>query len=106
MPHEIPKISTSFYNIRLGDAATFAVKPRMMTIADDLQDYSIDIRKCYLKNERRLKYFTQYSQSNCEIECVVDMVLEKCGCFLIFIESKTNIDHNHANLFPYKTSRF
>jgi acid-sensing ion channel, other len=93
MPHETPMISTSFYNIRLEDSVTIVVKPRMMTIAKELLDYPIEIRKCYLKNERRLKYFSQYTQNNCEIECEVDIVLDKCGCFKIFIESKLAIDH-------------
>jgi hypothetical protein len=37
-------------------------------------------RHCHLPGERQLKYFRIYSKSNCEIECLVDFIVEICEC--------------------------
>jgi acid-sensing ion channel, other len=74
----------------MGSAVTIILKPKMITTAKELRDYPISQRKCYFKHERRLKYFEQYTPTNCEIECEADKVLEKCNCLPIYIESDTD----------------
>ena len=38
-------------------------------------------RKCrYRKDNNGLKLFRQYSQDACQLECVIEMATEKCGC--------------------------
>jgi Amiloride-sensitive sodium channel len=73
----------------MNESKTFTVKPKVMSTSDELKHYPVDERKCVFSNERRLKYFNQYTQSNCEIECEVDQVLQECGCVPVFhVEGK------------------
>jgi len=41
-------------------------------------------RMCYLENEKVLKFFKIYKKSNCENECLSDMMLSRCGCVAFF----------------------
>jgi Amiloride-sensitive sodium channel len=77
-----------FTEIMYRESVTFIVEPKVMTTSFQLRDYPIAERQCNFSNERRLKYFPHYIQSNCELECEVNDVFENCGCFPIFIESK------------------
>lgn len=56
------------------------IKPPAIITSENLKGYGIDKRKCFFNDERELKYFQYYSQSNCELECYVQYSLEKCGC--------------------------
>lgn len=56
------------------------IKPPAIITSENLKGYGIDKRKCFFEDERELKYFRHYSQSNCELECYADYSLEKCGC--------------------------
>jgi acid-sensing ion channel, other len=91
MQYEMPRWTTGFYMVGLENSVTFIVDPKLMTISKDLQDYPVTERKCYFSDERRLNYFEQYTQSNCELECEANVVLEKCGCLLMFIEGKISL---------------
>jgi acid-sensing ion channel, other len=71
---------------------TFVVDPRILKTSSELQGYPVDERKCYFSDERRLKYFKQYTQNTCEVECEIDLVLKNCGCYLIIVEARDNID--------------
>jgi acid-sensing ion channel, other len=83
MPTESLDFST-FVEIGMNESKTFTVIPKIMTTSDELKNYPVNKRKCVFRNERRLKYFNEYTQSNCEIECEVDQILEQCGCVPVF----------------------
>jgi hypothetical protein len=63
-----------------------SVKPNMITTSDGLIGYAPNRRQCYFNDERQLKFFKVYTQSNCELEClanftlgmIVDASHEKC----------------------------
>jgi acid-sensing ion channel, other len=86
LPHEVPSIYVA--KIAIGESVSLVLDPSIMTIAEELRKYPISERQCYLSNERPLKYFSEYSKGNCEIECEVDLILKQCGCYQIFIEGK------------------
>jgi acid-sensing ion channel, other len=90
MPLEYPEVRTKNLEISIGSAVNVILKPKMITTAKELQHYPVSERKCYFDNERRLKYFNQYTPSNCEVECEVDYILKECGCLPIYIESKNH----------------
>jgi acid-sensing ion channel, other len=90
MPYDAPEMRTKFQELRLGSSVNVVLKPKMITTAKELQHYPVSERKCYYSNERPLKYFNQYTPTNCEIECEVEYILEHCGCLPIYIESKNN----------------
>lgn len=37
-------------------------------------------RQCYFDEERHLKFFKVYSETNCELECIANYTLSICGC--------------------------
>jgi acid-sensing ion channel, other len=65
---------------------TIIVQPKLVTTSEALRSYSIAERKCYFSDQRHLKYFERYTQSNCETECEIDFVMEECECRPMFIE--------------------
>jgi acid-sensing ion channel, other len=101
MPSDCPQFLTNFFNIRLKSSTNFILKPKMIMTTDELRDLSTIERKCYFSSERRLKYFNQYTQSNCEIECLTDYLLRKCGCLQMLRDNGSD-SSDHADICgPY-----
>jgi acid-sensing ion channel, other len=72
IPGEIPQVSKQYFQVPLEQKVIMTVKPNMMTTSKGLTDYSPDQRQCYFNNERNLKFFKVYTQSNCELECLTN----------------------------------
>lgn len=64
----------------LDQAVLVAIKPRMITISENLKSYKPEDRKCYLSDERKLRFFKSYTQENCEQECILNKTLVTCRC--------------------------
>ncbi|XP_072944583.1 pickpocket protein 28-like [Epargyreus clarus] len=79
-PAELPSISRHSIQFPLSQDLLVAVKPKMMTATEGLKDYSSQRRQCYFSNERYLRFFKIYTQSNCELECLANFTNAKCGC--------------------------
>ncbi|XP_060875934.1 pickpocket protein 11-like [Metopolophium dirhodum] len=56
------------------------ITPFVKKIDSQLKWHSPEARKCYLHNERKLSIFKQYTQVNCNYECVLNETLTICGC--------------------------
>lgn len=57
-----------------------SVKPTVITTTKKLKSYTPSSRQCYFENERYLRFFKGYTQVNCELECLTNHTLNKCGC--------------------------
>lgn len=79
-PEEIPQISKYYYRIPLDHEVILSVKPNVMTTSESLQEYNPVRRQCYFEWERYLKYFRIYTQRNCELECITNATVKRCGC--------------------------
>jgi acid-sensing ion channel, other len=90
MQYDVPQLTTKYVTASVNSSMTLIVVPKLMTTSEALRAYSATERKCYFSDERSLKYFLQYTQPNCEIECEADFVLKKCGCLMMFVEGKTS----------------
>jgi len=77
---ETPQLSKNFYNIPLREQTVLSVTPKMMYTSKDLNNYDPKSRQCYLRNERKLKFFKIYSKANCELECLSQFVFKQCKC--------------------------
>lgn len=42
-------------------------------------------RKCYFQDEGHLRFFKSYTQVNCELECLTNHTLTKCGCVKFYM---------------------
>jgi acid-sensing ion channel, other len=88
MQYDFPRALEGYDFSVLQTSMTFVFDPKIITTSEELQTYSVDVRKCFFSNERHLKYFAQYTQLNCRTDCEAVRVLKECGCLLIFIEGK------------------
>lgn len=64
------------------------ITPFIKNINHDLKRRPLEIRKCYLKNERKLSIFKQYSEVNCLTECSYNETISSCGCIDFGASSK------------------
>lgn len=79
-PDDAPLVSKQFVRIPMGKEVLIAVKPNMITTSAGIAEYHPHRRQCYLNDERQLKFFKIYSQNNCELECLTNFTMQKCGC--------------------------
>ena len=70
---------------------TVRVIPRVIEMSESLKAFSPKRRGRYVKNERQLRYFKQYSEQKCEYECIRNATLAACGCIAFHMPSKYNI---------------
>ena len=56
------------------------LKPKIISSDESLRRLRPEIRNCYFKDERQLKYFKIYTKKNCLDECRSDLTFEICEC--------------------------
>lgn len=59
---------------------SISIKPRVTVTSEGLRSYSPQVRGCYFRSERQLRFFKSYSLQKCEIECLANFTRNKCGC--------------------------
>ncbi|GLG96269.1 uncharacterized protein GBIM_03069 [Gryllus bimaculatus] len=115
-PIDFPQSEHESVHVSLENVFHLALTPHEMRTAPRLRhSYSPQQRQCYFPDERYLKYFKYYSQRNCELECLSNQTLEKCGCVEFYLprmpntpvcgwKSKACIEKAKVDL--YKTAAF
>lgn len=89
-PGEFPNMDTSF-KLPLNQIVSVAIKPKMITVSEELKNYKPENRNCYFFNERNLTYFKSYSQQNCLDECLANHTIQQCGCVPFYMPSEENL---------------
>ncbi|XP_065361239.1 pickpocket protein 28 [Calliphora vicina] len=79
-PGEVAQVSKQYFRIPFGQEVLIAIKPKIITTSDGLKHYEPSRRQCYFQHERDLIYFQTYTQNNCELECLSNFTMYKCGC--------------------------
>ncbi|EDW80549.1 uncharacterized protein Dwil_GK11507 [Drosophila willistoni] len=79
-PDDVPQVSKQFVRIPMGKEVLIAVKPSMITTSSGIAEYDPLRRQCFLSHERSLRFFKVYTESNCQLECLVNFTLTRCGC--------------------------
>ncbi|KAF5270642.1 hypothetical protein FQA39_LY01380 [Lamprigera yunnana] len=87
-PADVPRVSQQYFRAPLNQEIVVAIKPDMMTTSDGLKDYHPHRRQCYFPSERQLKFYKVYTQQNCEIECLTNFTLHRCGCVSHYMPHK------------------
>lgn len=90
---DLPSILSSnhFIRIPINQETLITFEPKVMRTADSLRNYSPNDRGCFYSNEGTLKYFKEYTQRNCELECLTDHTLRNCGCVKFSMPSKCSM---------------
>ncbi|XP_053964606.1 pickpocket protein 28 isoform X1 [Anastrepha ludens] len=79
-PESVPVTTGNYILVPHGDEVMVSVLPHYVISTDNLHDFSPEKRQCYFNDERYLRYFRFYSQSNCQVECLTNYTINKCGC--------------------------
>ncbi|XP_050067230.1 pickpocket protein 28-like [Anopheles maculipalpis] len=79
-PTVYPDLSKRNIRLSVSQTVTVALKPNIMMTSPELAKYSAQKRQCYFTHEHPLRFFRQYSQDNCELECLTNYTLQRCGC--------------------------
>lgn len=78
---EIPQMKKYYYRIPLDYDVVIAVRPNIMNTTESLiNNYSKEQRKCVAEGERKLVFFTRYTQRNCQLDNLAMRTYRKCGC--------------------------
>lgn len=80
LPGDLPQMANHFVRIPNERDTQITINPEVVRTADSLRGYAPNARGCYYPDERTLKYFKEYTQRNCELECLTDHTLENCRC--------------------------
>lgn len=92
------------YKVGMNQQMAIIIKPPSIITSDNLKDYPISKRKCYFEGERNLNLFRFYSQSNCELECLVHIMYKKCGCVDYWMPRLPNIPDCRLNRTFYNAN--
>jgi acid-sensing ion channel, other len=79
-PGDIPNKRKHPLVMPINYLAQIRISPNMIKTSKELKKYRPEKRQCFFEKERYLKYFESYTQNNCELECIANITLKKCGC--------------------------
>ncbi|KAH8296948.1 hypothetical protein KR044_001339 [Drosophila immigrans] len=79
-PESVPLTSNNYILVPHGSEVMVSVLPNYVVSTSNLHEISAEKRQCYFNDERALRYFRAYSQSNCQTECLANFTMVKCGC--------------------------
>lgn len=79
-PNEGPNKLRKVFIVSLEKSMLLTVDPKVVEIPSDIRKFRPDIRRCYLTNERVLRFYKQYTRHNCEHECLSNFTFSQCRC--------------------------
>lgn len=83
-------VLSSFAEVKIipvDQRALIRIKPKVTVTSGDLHHYSPQVRGCYFRSERRLRFYKSYSQRKCEEECYANSTRKICGCVQFYMPS-------------------
>ncbi|XP_023163345.2 pickpocket protein 28 [Drosophila hydei] len=78
-PESVP-LTNNYILVPHGHEVMVSVLPNYVVSTDNLHEISAQKRQCFFDDERYLRFFRSYSQSNCQTECLANFTITKCGC--------------------------
>lgn len=87
-PVEVPTTINGYIRIPSNQETVIMLKPNLLRTNNALRTYDPIGRQCYYETERYLRFFRVYTQRNCEMECITNYTVTKCGCSAFYLPSK------------------
>lgn len=87
-PFEVPQVWKKYYYVASKQSVDFIISPRVTTASSGLESLTSDVRRCFFRSERSLKYFQIYTQQNCAFECLSNFTFAECGCVKFSMSSE------------------
>ncbi|XP_055381341.1 sodium channel protein Nach-like [Condylostylus longicornis] len=66
--------------IGLGLESFIGIQAQEIICSNQVKQLSVSDRGCVFRNERPLAFFPEYDSSNCQVECMINNVIQNCGC--------------------------
>lgn len=79
-PGEIPRLTKKYFRVSMKKHFLVSIRPQMITTSKGLDSYDPQKRQCFLYQEKKMKFFKIYTQSNCQLECLTNFTIKKCDC--------------------------
>lgn len=89
VPGEMPKMSRQFHYVTVSEDIKLSIKATLITTSDGLQSYKPSQRQCFFNSDRQLRFFKNYTQTNCEAECLANFTKRECECVKFSMPSRT-----------------
>lgn len=87
-PVETPKISSFGSYIPPARETLVEIHPSMGMATPTLASILKEKRQCVYSAEKRLRFYTTYTQRNCMMECEANFTLSFCQCVMYYMPSK------------------
>lgn len=84
----VPMVAENYFRVDYDKMLMVAVTPKHVKISKEVAQMDVNKRECFLLHEKFLKYFHYYTVSNCNLECLTNATLKKCGCVSYYMPSK------------------
>jgi amiloride-sensitive sodium channel len=85
MPNEIPGFWHRSMYVQTAKANSLVMKATQLRTSEDLRRYDVKQRRCYLDGEKNLQFFSSYTKSHCDLECMTNYTLKSCGCVRFYM---------------------
>lgn len=79
-PGEALKMSRNTFRLPLMEDAIIMIRPRIVVNTRGLRRLKPHQRQCYYVHERTLRFYRNYTQTNCYEECLSNFTRIECGC--------------------------
>lgn len=80
VPGDFLGVSRNYYRAPLSKITELKIFTKVTTTSEAIRHYAPSQRQCYYSFERQLKFFKNYTQVNCEAECLANFTKMECGC--------------------------
>ena len=90
-PQDFPLVRDRGFVIGPGQELFAGVDGAHVYSTSEARAVSAKKRKCYFDDEKSLDYFTNYTRSNCLLECSFKFIKSVCGCVPYFYPSKSSL---------------
>lgn len=87
LPDEGVDIHKSLFFIPANQFTYVLIKPKVTAISEGLRSYAPEVRGCFFRSERQLRFYKSYSQQKCELECLSNITKKECDCVPFYIPS-------------------
>ncbi|KAL1492019.1 hypothetical protein ABEB36_012523 [Hypothenemus hampei] len=84
-PSTVPRPNQEHFYLPPNTAVIAAIKPVVVNTSEKVKSFRPEKRNCYFENENPLKYFKDYTQKNCELDCLTRHTLHLCGCVAFYM---------------------
>lgn len=82
------------------------IRPTVITCSNQVRQLGVTERNCLFPGERQLRFFSEYDDENCIIECQILSIIERCECVPYYFIEVPNIPVCNFTKIPCLVDNF